>query len=52
MGGLPCLEQLNIWGELFGKNGQVTIGAVWWKRKCIASNYWEINSVLGTFKAK
>lgn len=45
-------EQLNVSVGHYGKNGQAIIAEVWSKPRCIASNYWAINSVLGTFKAK
>ncbi|EXC46159.1 transposase DDE domain protein, partial [Acinetobacter baumannii 99063] len=39
-------------GRTFGRNGQAIIGEVWLKPRCIASNYWGINSVREIFKAK
>ena len=45
-------EQLNVSAGHYGKNGQAIIAEVWSKPRCIASNYWAINSVPGTFKAK
>ena len=50
-------EQLILRGSAsqaghYGKNGQAIIAEVWLKPRCIASNYWGINSVRETFKAK
>ena len=45
-------EQLNVSAGHYGKNGQAIIGEVWSKPRCIASNYWGINSVRETFKVK
>ncbi|EXC38576.1 transposase DDE domain protein [Acinetobacter baumannii 99063] len=39
-------------GRTFGKNGPAIIAEVWSKLRCIASNYWGINSVREIFKAK
>ena len=46
------LRTVKYLGRTIWKNGQVTIGAVWLKPRCIASNYWGINTVRETFKAK
>jgi hypothetical protein len=32
-------EQLNVSAGYYGKNGQAIIIEVWWKQRCIASNY-------------
>ena len=45
-------EQLKVSARPYGKNGQAIIAEVWWKPRCIASNYEEINSMQGTLIAK
>ena len=49
---MSSYEQLKVKEELIGRNGQAIIGEVWLKPRCIASNYWGINSVREIFKAK
>ncbi|EXC46499.1 transposase DDE domain protein [Acinetobacter baumannii 99063] len=39
-------------GRTFGRNGPAIIGEVWLKLRCIASNYWGINSVREILIAK
>ncbi|EXC36198.1 transposase DDE domain protein, partial [Acinetobacter baumannii 99063] len=39
-------------GRTIGRNGQAIIGEVWLKLRCIASNYWGINSVQENLIAK
>ncbi len=46
------LRKVKRLGRRYGKNGQAIIAEVWSKLRCIASNYWGINSVRETFKAK
>lgn len=46
------LRTIKRLGRTLWKNGQVIIDAVWWKPRCIASNYWAINLVQGVLTVR